>query len=368
MKKITFKEKPTRTTRCLGCNHIFGFKKLPNGKMVKCVSWDMGDSLRQAVQSYVQVGGSSTLTKVSTPFLNDSKAARRQDDSDEPEGTLARSACSILMKLLYTARLARFDLLRAITSLASKITQWTVYCDQRLHRLMCYIHHTYDLFMTGRVAQGETLQTMNLELSADADFAGEEKAKSTSGVFLCLAGPNTLFPLAASSKRQPTTAWSTPEAETYAAAFALRTIGVPNMDLWNILNGGKDMIMEFREDNAGACTVITTGKVDKLRHTSRMQDVAANWLYDAFKKLKCLRLKQCPTKEQRADIFTKAFPLASHWYEACLKINIDAGAFLHAQPKKALVVTTYRHPCVAPLQDTQVLYRFFNPISPADNY
>ena len=37
MKKITFKEKPTRTTRCLGCNHIFGFKKLAaqrtNGQM-----------------------------------------------------------------------------------------------------------------------------------------------------------------------------------------------------------------------------------------------------------------------------------------------------------------------------------------------
>ena len=99
-----------------------------------------------------------------------------------------------------------------------------------------------------------------------------------------------------------------------------------------------------------------------------MQDVAANWLYDAFKKLTCLRLKQCTTKEQRADIFTKAFPLASSWYEACSKINIDASTFLHAQPKKALVVTTYRHPGVTPLQDAQVLYRFFNPISPADNH
>ena len=95
---------------------------------------------------------------------------------------------------------------------------------------------------------------------------------------------------------------------------------------------------------------------------SRMQDVAANWLYDAFKKITCLRLKQCTTKEQRADIFTKAFPLAGSWYEACLKVNIDVGTFLHAPPGKALVAITYRHPCVLPLQDAQVLYRFFCPI------
>jgi len=233
---------------------------------------------------------------------------------------------------------------------------------------MCYIHHTYDLFMTGHIAQGETLQTIKLELSADSDFAGEEKAKSTSGVFLCLASSNTIFPLAASSKKQPTVAWSTPEAETYAAAFALRTIGIPNLDLWKTLNEGKDLIMEFREDNAGACTVINTGKIDKLRHMSRMQDVAANWLYDAFKRISCLILKPCTTKEQRADIFTKAFPLAHEWHEASLKINIDSASFLRAPAKNATVVIMYRHPGVAPLQDAQLLYRFFNPTSPTDSY
>ena len=50
------------------------------------------------------------------------------------------------------------------------------------------------------------------------------------------------------SQSRATVAWSTPEAETYAAAFALRTIGIPNLDLWKTLNGGKDLVMEFRED------------------------------------------------------------------------------------------------------------------------
>ena len=89
------------------------------------------------------------------------------------------------MKVLYTARLARFDLLRAAQSLASRITKWTLYCDQRLHRLMSYAHQTYDLVMTGYVGKEDTLDNMFLELSADADFAADEGAKSTSGVFLC---------------------------------------------------------------------------------------------------------------------------------------------------------------------------------------
>ena len=46
------------------------------------------------------------------------------------------------MKLLYGARLARFDLLRAINNLAAYITKWTPDCDKRLHSIMCYVHST----------------------------------------------------------------------------------------------------------------------------------------------------------------------------------------------------------------------------------
>ena len=120
---------------------------------------------------------------------------------------------------------------------------------------MCYIHRTYDLYMTDCVGEDDNLTNMRSELSADADFAGEENAKSTSGVFLYLIGEDSPFPFAAASKRQPTTAWSMPEVETLAAAFALRTVGIPNMDLWKTMNKNKDLPTELREDNAGACTV-----------------------------------------------------------------------------------------------------------------
>ena len=64
-------------------------------------------------------------------------------NSDELErGRFADDVASIAMKILYAAREARFDLLRAIGFLACQITKWDVCCDKRLHRLMCYIEAT----------------------------------------------------------------------------------------------------------------------------------------------------------------------------------------------------------------------------------
>ncbi len=63
------------------------------------------------------------------------------DPMDQP-GELANSAASIIVKIMYAARMARFDLLRAVQGLARVITKWTARQDQELHRLMCYIQTT----------------------------------------------------------------------------------------------------------------------------------------------------------------------------------------------------------------------------------
>ena len=45
---------------------------------------------------------------------------------ESARGALAPHAASVLMKLLYAARIARFDLLRSINLLARNVTKWTV--------------------------------------------------------------------------------------------------------------------------------------------------------------------------------------------------------------------------------------------------
>ena len=56
------------------------------------------------------------------------------------------------MKILYAARMARFDLLRATCYLATRITKWSKQCDWMLHRLVACINSTLDVYMTGWIA------------------------------------------------------------------------------------------------------------------------------------------------------------------------------------------------------------------------
>ena len=134
------------------------------------------------------------------------------------------------MKLLYAARIARFDLLRSINVLARNVTKWTKEDDAKLHHLMCYVNSTLSMKMIGWV--GDELKDLSLALFPDADFAGcAQSLRSTSGSHLHVQGKHTRFPLAGGSKRQGCVSHSTPEAETVAADTALRTLGLPSISI-----------------------------------------------------------------------------------------------------------------------------------------
>ena len=94
------------------------------------------------------------------------------------------------MKVFYAARLARFDLLRAVANLARYSTKWTAEHDRRLAKLMQYIKSTLNYRQVGWI--GDPIEQLNLHLYADANFGGD-RGKSTTGVHLSIEGPNT-FP------------------------------------------------------------------------------------------------------------------------------------------------------------------------------
>ena len=56
------------------------------------------------------------------------------------------------MKVLYAARLARWDALRAVNHLACFFIKWTTECDRKLHRLVSYLNETKNVKMIGWVA------------------------------------------------------------------------------------------------------------------------------------------------------------------------------------------------------------------------
>eukprot|EP00972_Heterocapsa_arctica_P091329 13475375-Heterocapsa_arctica.AAC.1 len=77
------------------------------------------------------------------------------------------------MKVPYAARLARFDLLKAVTNLAKKVTTWDKGCDIMLHRLVCYINSSLDLRLKGHI--GDKPKDLTIALYSDADFAGDKE-------------------------------------------------------------------------------------------------------------------------------------------------------------------------------------------------
>jgi hypothetical protein len=206
------------------------------------------------------------------------------------------------MKLLYAARVCRYDLLQAIGRLASFITRWDAHCDKMLHRLMCYVQGSLHLRCVGWV--GDAPSEVGIHLYADADFAEcKRTGRSTSGVFFCVAGPDTFFPLQGASRKQSAVSHSTPEAEIVAADHGLRTVGIPAMDLWDVLLQ-RDVVLVVHDDNSAMIQVCRTGKNPTMRHLGRIHRVSAQWLHERFKD-PCYHLVYEETNSMRADVFTK---------------------------------------------------------------
>ena len=213
------------------------------------------------------------------------------------------------MKVLYAARVCRFDLLRAVCTLAQKVTKWDATCDKRLHKLMCYIHSTLGKQLVGYV--GDPIAALCPHLYTDADLAGcPDTQRSTSGVYACAIGPNSRFPLAAVSKRQGSVSHSTPEAELVALDHGLRTVALPSLDIWDVFAPMAKLCVH--EDNDVAIRVTRSGRNQTMRHLGRTHGVSIRWLYEQY-RAGVFDLRYEPSATMAADIFTKGFSNPEMW-------------------------------------------------------
>ena len=64
-----------------------------------------------------------------------------------------RVAAQVLMKVLYGARMARWDLLHTVCKLACWVTKRDEHREKQLYRLMCYIHSTLKRELVAWIAQ-----------------------------------------------------------------------------------------------------------------------------------------------------------------------------------------------------------------------
>ena len=296
----------------------------------KTIQYEMGDYCRDAVTLYREITGITKLKKVPTPFLPEGALPESGDDQ---QGELSSSACKILMKALWLARLSRPDCSKAIGDLATHVQKWSKNDDRKVHRLICYLDSTQHYVLTGRI--GDRAKDLVLRLFVDSDFAGStDNARSTSGGWLVLAGPSTWVPLMWVSKRQACTSRSTTEAEIISLAMSLYAEAIPTLDLWDtLLSRPVDLII--MEDNQACIKILRKGYSDKMRSLLRTHRVNVSAIKECLDEDQ-IQLVFVETDKQVADIFTKALcPLK--WPAALDLMGMDTTGESHsgAPPAKA---------------------------------
>ena len=122
-------DSPSKLGKYLGCEHEMVTKTV-NGKRVNAVRYEMSGFACQCVSTYLSLTNETRdcLRTVRTPFLEVNPEEELLDS-----GYLQPISSSILMKVLYMARVARYDLVKRVTYLASRITKWSRACDRKLH-------------------------------------------------------------------------------------------------------------------------------------------------------------------------------------------------------------------------------------------
>jgi hypothetical protein len=143
LRKVIDLSEPQPTARFLGCNHKrYEIPRNPSTNQVGAdgvfvYEYEMKSFMKACVEKYQSVvGGEVVLKHASTPFLTEAELPDREWTAP---GVLGDNAASVLMKILYGARAARWDVLRQVCYLAGFVSKWMVGHDRLLFRLVCYI-------------------------------------------------------------------------------------------------------------------------------------------------------------------------------------------------------------------------------------
>ena len=292
---------------------------------MKAYQYKMKGHIEQCVDKYLELAKveRNKISKAITPCMDDHLIP---PEEFEVKGELSPVAARVVLKALYVARIARYDIMWTVNVLAREVTRWTAACDRRLHRLISYMHHSVDWAQTCYV--GDAPSQCWLCLFSDASFAGDLRdSKSTSGGLLCLVGPNTYVPLSWLCKKQGAVSHSTAEAEVISLDTGIRLEGLPALSLWDLVidvfeplaskketpklsfperellqRKSFDMLeavdyvppslpitygrakLYALEDNDAVIKMIVKGRSPNLRHVGRTHRVDLDWPFERINK------------------------------------------------------------------------------------
>ena len=216
---------------------------------------------------------------------------------------------------------------------------------------------------------GNTSKQCRLGLFQDSDVAGDlEDSKSISGGTLCIFGSHTFVPISWMCKKQTAVSHSSTESEIISLDTGLRLDGLLALELWdlivsvlgnvsrvsdrsgkrdndvhkrhksqkkidvmedidsvpsNVQSAQQEALLYVFEDNEAVIKMIFKGRSPTMRHVSRTHRVALYLLFDRINLDSKIQIKYIDTKNQLADILTKANFTRDEWNHLLSLFNIS---------------------------------------------
>ena len=270
------------------------------------VFFEMIDYTKTAISRYTSAKGSLPIKSSELPFVEPSHEQLNDVNLAVP-GDLKDVCASLVMTLMFLARMVRADILFAVCRISQFLSRWTKLQDLQLNKLFGYLSLTLDTGLRFLLPLGgNAISKVKLVGYPDADHGGcPHTARSTGGAAVSVvAGDGSLCFPEFQSKRQGSVSHSTTEAEITSCDNLVHSFVIPAELLWTeFLQRPVEVLV--REDNQASCRVIATGYSAQLRYMLKTQRVNLAFLGEYFHN-PMHSLEYVSTKDQCADFLTKA--------------------------------------------------------------
>jgi Reverse transcriptase (RNA-dependent DNA polymerase) len=225
----------------------------------------------------------------------------RAPDEYQPSPQHITQYQSIVGALMYAACATRPDIAYSVSTLSQYSARPNSTHFDALKRVLRYLRGSTNLSLTFTGTSDLTPQLVGF---TDSDWASnqDDRRSVTSYVFILSGGP-----ISWASRRQRTVAQSTTEAEYMATAEAVKET------IWwrrflGELEQPTDSPIPLYSDNAGSISL-----AHNPEHHARTKHIDVKYhLTREHLQLGTISLKRVPTKENTADVFTKALPRNAH--------------------------------------------------------
>jgi hypothetical protein len=248
----------------------------------------------------LEAHGMSECNPAATP-QEERSVTRHRTLGDEPDASTIRGLAhygSIVGELLYAALSTRPDIAHATSVLARAVSNPTEAHWLACKRVLRYLRGTTHLgLIFGGTSSAAPLNIVLEPCFSDADWAGDSTdRRSTTGYLMKVNGSTVSW----ASKKQPTVALSSAEAEYMAVGAAVQEI------LWL-----RTLLNEMGFEQGGATVLycdnqpaIAIAKDDVHHSRTKHIDIRHHFIRDHVSK-KHVHLDWVPTAGQEADILTK---------------------------------------------------------------